>query len=149
MCLYLKDINSQIARNDIVCYKVMFHNKQDNVICTPFRLVRPNADVLSGYANFRAEFAETPVEKLLEPIRLDSWFHTYNPEYPAQVGEGFIHTYMFASHAVEDMGTECFARKDYLLYRCVIPKGTEYLAGTYGAYPCYASREIRFEGIVD
>ena len=148
MCLYIKVIKTQIAKNDITCYKVMM-KQRNGAVCTPFRLIRPNPDVLSGYASFKASHANIPAHKLLESINVESWFYKHNTDYAAEVSIGFIHTYMFASHAVQDMGTECFARKEYLLYRCVIPKGTEYFVGEYGCYPCYASREIKFEGIVD
>ena len=148
MCLYIKDTKTQIARNDITCYKVMM-KRRNGAVCTPFKLSHPSPDVLSGYANFKASRTNISANKLIESINVNSWFYKHNTDYTSQVGEGFIHTYMFASHAVEDMGIECFARKDYLLYKCVIPKGTEYVVGDNGSYPCYASREIKFEGIID
>lgn len=145
MCLLIKDKTPQIAKNDIVCYKVMLN--KDGIIATPYRLVIPKTDVLNGTRNFKATDSTLTAEELINPVNFQ--LATAEKSDVGTIENGYIHTFMFASHAVEDIGTDCFARKDYLLYRCIIPKGTEYFVGRFCGYPCYASREIKFEGIID
>lgn len=147
MCLLITSRTPKIADRDLTCYKAMLKDKKTGIILTPYEMVRPNPDALSGYVNFKASHSNLTADELIHEVG-NSTMNKFYPELRGKIEEGYIHTYMFASHAQDDMGHELFAKQDYLLFRCVIPKGTEYFDGTYAGWPCLASREIKFQGVV-
>lgn len=175
MCLYTKQHKFQVADEDIVCWKVLeiVEGHSGEKIITPFAF-RPVLEcVLNGEELF--------VPAVLETEQLQRRLDSYQDESPTNVEEGVIHTYGAKDLRAIDMYDEmtfhvsnvgagesyigrvesdiigCDPDPDVLgiaLYKCVIPKGTEYIEGSYTGHsysgrPCadlvsYGSKAIRF-----
>lgn len=175
MCLYTKQRKFQVADRDIVCWKVLeiVEGHDGEKVITPFAFRPVSDEALNGEMLLRPDYLQT--EYLQR--RLDS----YPDESPTNIDEGVIHTYGAEDLKAIDMYDEmtfhvnnigggegyigyCDAAiigcdpdpaiLGIVLYKCVIPKGTEYIAGTYTGHgysgrSCsdlvsYGSKAIRF-----
>lgn len=177
MCLYTKQHKFQLADEDIVCWKVLevVRGYDGEKIITPFAFWPVTEDELSGKALF------TPNE--LEAEHLQRALDSYPDENDSftSIEDGVIHTYGAKDLKAIDMYDEMTYHVGYIgggegyigthqsniigcdvdpeilgiaLYKCVIPKGTEYIAGTYTGHgysgrSCtdlvsYGSKAIRF-----
>ena len=128
MCLYAKkDSKLQVAEEDIVCYKrlLYYNGASGTMFGTPYQFAVVTKRQLMGKICFTAKGKKEIVTTEWDEVK---------------VGGGFIHTYAFSNHADRNC-----SRDDQYIFKCIIPKGTEYMVGTdsYG-YPSFASRKIRF-----
>lgn len=175
MCLYTKQHKFRVADEDIVCWKVLeiVDGHDGEKVITPFAFWPVPEDALNGKELFEPnEFEAEDLQSLLD---------SYPDESPTNVEEGVIHTYGAKDLRAIDMYDEmtyhvgfigsgegyidmhrgdiigCDPDPDILgiaLYKCVIPKGTEYIEGTYTGHGyngrawsdlvSYGSKAIRF-----
>lgn len=174
MCLYIKQYKFQTADEDIVCWKTLEIVKSNDgeKIVTPFVFCPLTEDELNGKKLF------TPNKRDIDSLAswLEMYREEKKPRHYASVEEGVIHTYGAKDLTVKDLYDEmnfyingigsdeiyigtwqsetigCDTNPMIMgiaLYKCVIPKGTEYIAGTYighsGSYLIsYGSKGIRF-----
>lgn len=175
MCLYTKQHKFQVADEDIVCWKVLeiVEGHEGEKVITPFAFCPVPDEALSGKELF------TPKEPELDNLQMR--LGRYPDESPTSIDEGVIHTYgaedLKAIEMYDEMtyhvgnigGGEGYIGQcdasiigcdpdpeivGIALYKCVIPKGTEYIAGTYTGHgysgrSCsdlvsYGSKAIRF-----
>jgi hypothetical protein len=135
MCLY-KDKKHHpfnrplVAGEDIVCYKVLTQALpgSPNVFCTPFQLEPIRIPV---HLNYQIPFIAQDDNKFCS-----FWRHKLG--FSRIVESGFIHTfrenYFIPLHRYES------------LFKCIIPKGTEYFIGIDNDY---ASERIIFLEKID
>jgi hypothetical protein len=135
MCLYCWRKNPKIAKKDIVCYKVLLHLGEGAYI-TPYAERRLTLAEKRGQVDFVANGNKSIAKNL---IGLDRWYYRY------KVNKGYIHTFKNRKDAVEEMidwRTTC--KKTPYVFKCIIPKGTEYYKGTFGdVSKSYCSDKIR------
>ena len=114
-----------IAEEDIACYKALVHSSIDspNILRTPFQLEPIR---ISVYLNCQIPFIAGDDSKFWS-----FWQHKLG--FSERVGSGFIHTY-------RDMSFTSLLRQ-VRIFKCIIPKGTEYFIGTDDDY---ASKKIIF-----
>jgi hypothetical protein len=144
MCLFVKNNKVKIAKEDIICYKVLkylksSHSPTGTVLCTPFADQIISESVLNGDFDFEA--VGTPkIEQ------------EYDNEY--SISEGYIHTCADKDSA-NTIYLQCAYYHEYYcankfeIYECIIPKGTRYYEGVYNhekriSRASYASEKIRF-----
>lgn len=174
MCLYIKQYELQTADEDIACWKVLEIVKSNDgeKIVTPFVFCPLTEDELNGKKLFKVDKREADsLDTWLAMYR-----ENVNPRQYNSVEEGVIHTYGAKDLTVKDLydemnfhighigsdeiyiGTQqsetigCDTNPmimGFALYKCIIPKGTEYIAGTYvghsgSALISYGSKGIRF-----
>ena len=139
MCLVAKNNNCfRIARKDIVCYKVIaiYTAKgnyakaigNDKKYLTPYRKVEIPWEIIIGAEPMKAFGKCTTIRSGTECIIDSGYIHTF-AEYPKQwlVNINDSHPYH--------------------VFKCIIPKGTRYVKGTfYGSTlsESYASKQIVF-----
>lgn len=177
MCLYTKQHKFRVAEEDIVCWKVLeiVDGNYGEKIITPFAFRPVTEDELSGKVLF------TP--NTLEAEHLQRMLDSYPDENESFTGieDGVIHTYGAKDIRAIEMYDEmtyhvgnigggegyigmhegviigCGPDPEIVgiaLYKCVIPRGAEYIEGTYTGHgysgrPCpdlvsYGSKAIRF-----
>lgn len=175
MCLYTKQYKFQTADEDIVCWKVLeiIEGYDGEKVITPFAFRPVPECVLNGEVPFVP--APFEIDQLVRRL------NTYESEYSIGIEEGVIHTYGAKDLKAIDMYDEMTYHVGFIgggegyigmqqsdiigcdvdpeivgiaLYKCVIPKGTEYIEGTYtghgyGGRSCtdlvsYGSKAIRF-----
>jgi len=138
MCLNIwrvkKAIKPNVAKQDIVCYKVFINSY--GILRTPFQNAYVSDEmVLKGLKPMCAIGPETV--QFSHQSNLDN-------KYLFNVFEGFIHTYKSLKSAKEMARQLLFSICiSYSIYKCIIPGGTIYYSGKddYGR-PSYASKEI-------
>lgn len=124
MCLYTKNREPFLAKEDIVCYKVLIKTKIPCVYKTPVTRTRFTKFPLIK-KNFKAEGDRRVVEI---PLSVGVCF---------EISVGFIHTYKdieYTKHCVN----YSLCRDNYVIFKCIIPKGTYY----YESETEYASERI-------
>jgi len=121
MCLITMTKRGKRAKEDIECYKIVAFNKLDGVYFTPYQNCNISNDIINGKEDFKAE----------GKIKIRGNSDKY------EIGRGYIHTFIYLIDAMMMMSNF----HDFLIFRCIIPKGTYYYKGLYGDY---ASRKIRF-----
>ena len=144
MCLYTNQKVAKVAEQDIVCYKILY--KGNNSYQTPFQFTLvPSKCFIRGELYTPAEEGEAKPN----PHGCETWQSTYLVE------EGFIHTCKDIDYGMSflkwfkgrqpspSMEDNC------RIYRCIIPKGTEYFEGHDGDGESYASKAIKFIKEVD
>ncbi len=176
MCLYTKQFKFRVADEDIVCWKVLeiINGNDGEKVITPFAFWPVTEDELSGKKLFVPNEFET--EYLINRLEAET-----KSDYTISVEEGVIHTYGAKDLRAIDMYDEMTYHVHFIgggegyidahrgeiigcdvdpeitgiaLYKCVIPKGTEYIEGTYTGHgyagrACsdlvsYGSKAIRF-----
>jgi hypothetical protein len=112
-----------VADDDIVCYKVLRLNRENNHFYTPFRNTLVPYAVLEGKRDFVAD-------GIVEFSASHGFF---------TVRMGAIHVYTEREVAMKHIGPDETVRK------CVIPKGTEFVFG-YDDFNCcgFAAKKIKF-----
>ena len=125
MCLLNNETRLKVAERDIPCMKVITIDLGD---FRPFyrrELTIPH-EVVCGKTPYKADGEAVCVE------REDAC-------HPCVWGGGLVHTYNAKANLIT------FEYSNALIYKCVIPKGTEYTEGVdERGGKCYASREIVF-----
>lgn len=148
MCLEVKkteegNLPVKVADKDIRCMKVL--EVDEYGYRTPYRYKRLHQDVVSGKEDFTAN-RNIPGD--YDYYDYESFLvsgHIY-----AEVGAGAVHTYAYTEESDKAIRSEVmFLRQMYcpratVVFECVIPKGTEYMEGTYEGKKCYGSKSIRF-----
>lgn len=133
MCLTVNNINNcfRYASEDIVCYKVLhlltdeerYIINETNRYVTPYKFIGIPDEVLDGKSPFKA------LGKC----------HTIYKDNECFINGGYIHT--FAEYPKEWIDNH---KIGYVVFRCVIPKGTRYAKGYFCGVDAYASKEIMF-----
>lgn len=135
MCLYCNTDNSKVAAEDIICWKIIARNKRTHATYTPYHFLYVTRDQREGKEDF-------------VPEQLGGC-----PTCPSDgiVNEGFIHVHFVKNVAIDKFYIlnmiSVIDDVEFLLYECVIPKGTAYYEGTDGenTYAKAAAAErIRF-----
>lgn len=174
MCLYIKQYKFQTADEDIACWKlleIIEANGGEKVI-TPFAFCPLTEDELNGKKLFKPD--KRDADSLATWLKM--YEEEIKPRHYSSVEEGIIHTYGAKDLTVKDLYDEMNYHIGYIgsdeiyigtqqsetigcdmnpmimgfaLYKCVIPKGTEYIAGTYTGHSgshliSYGSKGIRF-----
>lgn len=146
MCLVIKSLDGKlklkIAETDIVCYKLIMNLSSKYI--TPWQQVKIPKACIKGKDEFKAE-GELCISDHSNHCDISGGvIHTFYDEYSA-LKERISHTHpelpFSNSHIFE-------------IWECVIPKGTEYIEGTYrntwgGTYCSYGSKSIRFVKKID
>lgn len=112
MCLELLS-KKLVAKEDIVCYKIL--RKRGNKLYTPYQEVKIKPGIFKATGTL-SEDCGTRIKT---------------------VGEGVIHTFAKYNQALDEKGGE-----NTLIYKCVIPKGTNYYIGLFKAFLSYGSEVI-------
>ena len=119
MCLVSLSATPKVADRDIVCYKFLYQTG-------PFRYITPIREaILWKFPFIKKTFTAEGVREL----EMDSMHQK------CVVGGGFIHTFAKVSDRYSHRGLY-----DVVLFRCIIPKGTEYFEHEDGSE--YASSRI-------
>lgn len=146
MCLEVKmtekgDLPVKIADKDIRCMKVLEQRKDGYI--TPYRYKHVPDEVISGEEDFAAD-RSAPGDYELET------HFSVSGRARVEIGGGAVHTYAYTKDSDKAIRSEVlFLRRQYcpratVVFECVIPKGTEYIAGEYERHKCYGSKSIRF-----
>lgn len=148
MCIIPDTITYLKADHDMVCWKVMEHisDGTTETTVTPYAFAEVTEDILNGEKPFCPDKDETS--------RLDNQMKDWDDFAKVRpVAEGLIHTYMSVWNSRDgleqnisyigkiDMGKQTCVGVS--LWKCVIPKGTEYLCGKTNH--SYASKTIVFK----
>lgn len=177
MCLITTQDEIKIAERDLVCWKLLElirDDKGNEITVTPYMFTKIDDDVLKGKATLKAKVT-TDYDYHFLPMYGEhckcvksNFVHTYRtlkngvyriPQH-SRFG-GFFDVLSGLLYFIGKKDTYCMnpKRRDLgcddfplitgvVLYKCVIPKGTEYFAGhDDGMHDvlCYASREIVFK----
>ena len=174
MCLYIKHYEFQTADEDIICWKVLeiIEANGGEKIVTPFAFCPLTEDELNSKKLFKPD--KRDADSLATWLKM--YEEEIKPHHYNSVEEGVIHTYGATYFTVKDLYDEMNYHIGYIgsdevyigmhqsenigcdmnpmimgfaLYKCVIPKGTEYIAGTYIGHSgshliSYGSKGIRF-----
>lgn len=142
MCLEIQKVNGElpikIAERDIPCLKIV--ERRESGYVTPYRYANVPREVLRGEKLF------LPDRSLPGDYQEECGFTSW-----ADIGAGAIHVYECGSDSIRSITSEVFfllhwpCGYESVVYLCVIPKGTEYLEGTFDGHRCYGSKAIRFE----
>lgn len=139
MCLIAKNNHCfRIAHKDIVCYKIMAvytYNENyakvigcDKKYLTPYREVEIPWEVISG----------------AEPMKSVGKCKTVRSGTECMIDSGYIHTFAeYPKQWLINIGDS----HPYHVFKCIIPKGTRYVKGTFcggGFFESYASKQIVF-----
>lgn len=127
MCMYSKTNEVKKAAKDIVCYKELSYFYYEGKYVTPYVFTEVKDNIIRGEEFFKAKGKMN--------IRLSG---LAKKNLMFMVGQGFIHTY-------KNFPTQKVFGKNTAVFKCIIPKGTNYIEGTnYKGNLCYASRKIKF-----
>ena len=131
MCLYLKSSKVRIAKEDIICYKFLVK------------------EVGSYFTPYQSSLIE--VGKLIEDTESLMIEKTSKRDFNFILYGGMFHTFKDIEAARKDV--RWFANNmsrvnEYVIFKCIIPKGTEYYEGTFEAYKCYASKKLIISEVV-
>lgn len=112
MCLELLS-EKLVAKEDIICYKIV--RKRGDELYTPYQEVKIKPGIFKATGTLSEDRGDRR----------------------KTVGEGVIHTF-----AKYDQALDRKDRKSTLIYKCVIPKGTNYYIGLFEAFLSYGSEVI-------
>lgn len=136
MCLFSKKRTS--ANKDLVCYKIIERYENFYGECcykTPFQGTPVSIKVIEGQ-----EFRPDPFPSISVERKSNSNYEVYG---------GFIHSYKTrwkARKMAKYMRETIFKdeKRWYEIYKCIIPKGTEYFDGVeVNGFGAYASKSIK------
>lgn len=107
MCLYTYDKKPLIAKEDIICYKAVEYNPELDTYNTPFQ----RTDITEYVKNKTIWRDSSEVQRTVADVDIfgKSLYET---------GIGYIHALRGP-----------YGRALYHVYKCIIPKGTEYYIG--------------------
>ena len=153
MCLFTKQNKAKVAKEDIVCYKVVELNF-NNIFMTPFRYTKlgTNLEGLSLKAEVHSMVVNKNGELIAKDIVVPNPYGTENI-YEYVVEDGAVHSYKSIDGAKKlvnffSQGGRNGKQVFYHIFECVIPSGSEYYVGNESMFgcgaACYASDEIKF-----
>lgn len=124
MCLLIRDKDPKIAQEDIVCYKILECSRRRDSWKTPFRQFEVEFDKLLADEN----------KVFPKKLQTDSEYNLYSVE------KGCFHTFrdMYDARKISYSNGFGYCK----VFKCVIPKGTEYYAGISFALDSYASKKL-------
>ena len=134
MCLYSKTRIAKKAEKDIEVYKAYVINDENN-ITTPFAKVPLNPDknrIVKGKFNKYLTFPDSEMATLIRRLK---FFLFKNGAYASfsdhsEIIDGFIHCYTtFEKADMFHLGCDIRHINGYIIYSCLIPKGTYYYLG--------------------
>lgn len=132
MCLTAYKKNCfKYAKEDIVCYKVLYKYSLDYGIVhyvTPYMKYNIDESIIKGEEPYKA--IGRGVTRWAKGMR--------------DVIGGYIHVYSTKLAAVIASN----GSKTLKVYECIIPKGTRYAEGFFGPNTCYAAKQIIFKNEV-
>ena len=109
MCLYTYDKEPLIAKEDIICYKVVEYDPESGKYGTPFMNIN-----ITEYVKNKTIWKDSSVPPIHRTVVDKDLFGKVLYE----IGIGYIHAFTFP-----------FECEMYETYKCIIPKGTEYYIG--------------------
>lgn len=112
MCLELLS-EKLVAKEDIICYKIV--RKRGDELYTPYQEVKIKPGIFKATGTLSEDCGDRR----------------------KTVGEGVIHTFAKYDQALDEKDG-----KNTLIYKCVIPKGTNYYIGLFEAFLSYGSEII-------
>lgn len=127
MCLYTYDREPSIAKEDIICYKVLVKTKIPFVYKTP----------IIGEELIKIPFLRKSF-KAIGYWGIMGFPTSYGVVY--EVSSGFIHTYADIEEAISRLDYIIECKGNSIVFKCVIPKGTKYFKSDSSSE--YASEEI-------
>ena len=134
MCLYCWRKNPRIAKKDIVCYKVLIHLGSGAYV-TPYTQRHLTYAEKKGKLDFVATGDKITLVNL---VGLSRFFFRY------KVSKGYIHTFKNKADAAIEMADWRRHKNPPYVFKCIIPKGTEYYKGIFGrTMKSYCSDKIR------
>lgn len=130
MCLYIGENQPKIAKRSIVCYKVV---RAYNGLYYTSLMNYP----ITSYYNIKGyKFVDVNSDWILNYV-----FNSYGEQV---ILRGVIHTFQ----NLADAKSECDVKFHEHIFKCVIPKGTEYIKGdslcSFNRIKSYGSKSIRF-----
>ena len=131
MCLFATDGTIKTAKKDITVYKVLrvspyIHSEEEgDIFCPTFITPCWSCPVTLG-EELKPGCTDYPPKHIVSKFG-DGWY---------EYGKGWIHTFKTSKEAISfiDMVSEHYDdvfRCDQICVECVIPKGTEYVEGTF------------------
>lgn len=127
MCLYTNRWKPLIAKEDIICYKILVKTKNPFVYRTP--VIRTKVIKIPFFKRtFKAKG-----NRRITFVALSNYIDTGLYE----VSEGFIHTYKEIKSAKHQINYNLY-EDECVIFKCIIPKGTCY----YESDNEYASEKI-------
>lgn len=132
MCLYTKNRNAFVAEEDIVCYKILIKTKIPFVYKTPIVGTK-----LIKFPNIKTTFKA----KGNHIIHLAPIHPTLSGNDIYEVAGGFIHTYKNLEGVKSLLERNCF--ENFTVFKCIIPKGTNYYKSVNELEDEYASEKIK------
>ena len=145
MCLIIKKADAdhcmKTAEEDIICYKVLEWGEI---------FVNLGDGKCHSKPVFTTPYMKHDIEIGLHYIDSHDWLDIHPLSYSSYdmgVGTGVFHSYKNREDA------ESYKRMDLCVAKCIIPKGTEYIEGTYynasnEECPSYGSKEIIVEKVL-
>lgn len=129
MCIKTKENKLKVAESDIFCYKYLEIGYRSSNFRTPFQRMYVPSSIISG---------EKPLKAKGRCKRIKEWDNY-------RWNEGLIHTFENLEDAVQC--TMQFSFFENAIFKCIIPKGTKYVEGTFNRANAYASKEIVFQEV--
>lgn len=131
MCLDVYHKFPNIARTDIVCYKVLLSS--DEWMNSP-------------YQNFHWKYNKkyTANERFKICSKFKGREYLCNDKY--EVEEGYFHTFKTQTEA--EISFELWGSAFTRVYKCIIPAGSLYFSGKYGTFDGYASKKLIIKEMV-
>jgi len=164
MCLFLEENKRtvKIAKDDIVCYKVMLriiYSDGTVVFATPFQDDIVEKEILQGEKPYVAKVPGVGDDRV--DISTDEFPLIYSYRHGGwgnSIGRGAIHTFTSQKSAKSQAAWFRFitstskgdTARAYVIFKCIIPKGTQYFQGKCDCERnSFASRQIIFKEILN
>ena len=133
MCLITTNCNTLVADNDIVCYKFASVD-DDGCLHAPYR---PNCVYHRGDLH-----TEINLQKTAYPCNSTDNYGYKKLVYYVDVGWHSLKSKEDCVSCISNANESLLKKKQYVVLRCIIPKGTKYYYGLYGNKPAYCSEQI-------
>lgn len=154
MCLYSDTNEIKIAKNDIVCYKVIQNIKDVNPSVLEYKtyfidLDKFNCDFEDVY--YVTPFYTCPVifgkvyhEELFEQTVREIFSFKPEKSLYTEFNGNMFHSYM------DKDSCSCIEVEGAIIVKCIIPKGSKYIVGEdYDINLCYGSETIIYKEIIE
>ena len=143
MCLETKQVKTEIAKKNIVCYKMLLKHVGEKGM----EYISPIYYHLwfVNEVNSDVHLASSPYWVIGEDKK--ETFNRDTKETCYEVCSGYFHTYKNKEDAMYAVGTSWGDYK-YVVVRCIIPKGTRYYEGDFGGCESYASQYLKITKII-
>lgn len=151
MCLAVKKpYKVKIAEKDIECFKVLEkHTYSDGSakLCTPYQCTVIDKNIINGKNPMISQIL-VKKEGIWKEVNVTKEnFEKIIDPYALLIDRGAIHTFSSITNARKERSWHR-ARKsgaEYVIYKCIIPKGTLYYEGTFNNVRGFASNKLIFK----